>query len=192
MYPQSSSANFSAAPLDHDHPLRMSGRFGRLSFIAWSTFLNIASILGSIVLSILLGSFNNLPSFESSYILNSLTHSGMLGFVGIGLLYVYFQWVMGVRRLHDLDKSGWLLLLLFVPVINLLLAIYMLCAAGVVGTNQYGVVRRTAVWEKFLAWCVIIVSLIFVFATGRVVSYFNENTSLPIVQERIVKGSEYF
>jgi uncharacterized membrane protein YhaH (DUF805 family) len=43
----------------------------------------------------------------------------------------------GVRRLHDTDKSGWWLLLGFVPLIGLLL-IYFLAIAGTSGDNQFG------------------------------------------------------
>jgi uncharacterized membrane protein YhaH (DUF805 family) len=38
---------------------------------------------------------------------------------------------VGVRRMHDVDKSGWYLL---IPIYNLILA----CTPGTDGTNQYG------------------------------------------------------
>ena len=36
------------------------------------------------------------------------------------------------------DKSGWLILLMFVPIVNALFGLYMLFADGTVGPNQYG------------------------------------------------------
>ena len=42
-----------------------------------------------------------------------------------------------VRRLHDLDKSGWFLLLAFIPLVNIWL-IVLLASEGTRGTNQYG------------------------------------------------------
>lgn len=42
-----------------------------------------------------------------------------------------------VRRLHDLDKSGWFLLLAFIPLVNIWL-IVLLASEGTRGPNQYG------------------------------------------------------
>ena len=38
---------------------------------------------------------------------------------------------VGVRRMHDVDKSGWFIL---IPIYNLILAV----TPGVVGPNEYG------------------------------------------------------
>lgn len=45
---------------------------------------------------------------------------------------------IAVRRLHDINKSGWFLLLPFVPIIGLVYVIYLLAKPGDVGDNQYG------------------------------------------------------
>ena len=50
---------------------------------------------------------------------------------------MWFSLAQGVKRLHDLDKSGWLILLMFVPIVNALFGLYMLFADGTVGPNQY-------------------------------------------------------
>ena len=42
-----------------------------------------------------------------------------------------------VRRLHDLDKSGWWYLIVLIPLAALLL-LYWLCQPGTVGPNTYG------------------------------------------------------
>ena len=44
---------------------------------------------------------------------------------------------VGVRRLHDLDKSGWWLLLGLIPIVGLIL-LYWFCQPGTPGANQYG------------------------------------------------------
>jgi len=41
---------------------------------------------------------------------------------------MWFSLAQGVKRLHDLDKSGWLILLMFVPIVNALFGLYMLFA----------------------------------------------------------------
>ena len=48
---------------------------------------------------------------------------------------MWFSLAQGVKRLHDLDKSGWLILLMFVPIVNALFGLYMLFAAGLVIYN---------------------------------------------------------
>ena len=45
---------------------------------------------------------------------------------------------VGVRRLHDLDKSGWWLLLGLVPLIGFIVLLYWFCQPGTPGPNQYG------------------------------------------------------
>lgn len=51
---------------------------------------------------------------------------------------VWFSLAQGVKRLHDLNKSGWWILLCCVPVVGWIFGLYMLFADGTVGPNQYG------------------------------------------------------
>ncbi|CEJ71770.1 Inner membrane protein YhaI [Chryseobacterium oranimense G311] len=44
-----------------------------------------------------------------------------------------------VRRLHDVDKSGWWFLISFIPIIGTIWIIVLLATDGTPGTNQYGV-----------------------------------------------------
>jgi uncharacterized membrane protein YhaH (DUF805 family) len=43
-----------------------------------------------------------------------------------------------VRRLHDADKSGWLVLLLLVPLVNLVCYVVFGCLASTPGANRFG------------------------------------------------------
>ena len=45
---------------------------------------------------------------------------------------------VGVRRLHEIGKSGWCLLLFLIPIVNIVLVFLWLCKAGDTGANQYG------------------------------------------------------
>ena len=45
---------------------------------------------------------------------------------------------VGVRRLHDTDKSGWLLLLGFIPIIGSIALIVLLALPGTRGQNRFG------------------------------------------------------
>jgi uncharacterized membrane protein YhaH (DUF805 family) len=44
----------------------------------------------------------------------------------------------GVRRLHDTDKSGWWLLLGFIPVVGAIVLIVFFCQRGTIGSNRFG------------------------------------------------------
>jgi uncharacterized membrane protein YhaH (DUF805 family) len=44
----------------------------------------------------------------------------------------------GCRRLHDIGKSGWFLLISLVPVLGLLVLLYFLSQPGDPATNTYG------------------------------------------------------
>ena len=44
-----------------------------------------------------------------------------------------------VRRLHDVDKIGWFVLLAFIPLVGAIWLLILYCTEGTPGTNQYGV-----------------------------------------------------
>ena len=56
---------------------------------------------------------------------------------------MWFSLAQGVKRLHDLDKSGWLILLMFVPIVNALFGLYMLFADGTVALTNMVKIRKT-------------------------------------------------
>jgi uncharacterized membrane protein YhaH (DUF805 family) len=45
---------------------------------------------------------------------------------------------VGVRRLHDLDRSGWWLLIMLIPLLGTLLLLIYFCLRGTVGPNRFG------------------------------------------------------
>ena len=57
---------------------------------------------------------------------------------GFSLFSFVSNIMMDVRRLHDLDLSGWWMLLMLVPLVNFFFALYMLFFKGTDGPNQYG------------------------------------------------------
>ena len=67
----------------------------------------------------------------------------------LGLIYDPLTWVWSIvvfipslailiRRLHDINKSGWSALLFLIPIVNIVLIFVWLCKAGTTGANQYG------------------------------------------------------
>jgi len=45
---------------------------------------------------------------------------------------------LAIRRLHDLDRSGWWFLLVFIPVIGAIILIIWACTKGTDGPNRFG------------------------------------------------------
>ena len=59
----------------------------------------------------------------------------------LGILYVliiYINIVSNIKRFHDLWKSGWYTLLVFVPFVNLFVFIWIAFFRGTQGPNMYG------------------------------------------------------
>ena len=45
---------------------------------------------------------------------------------------------VSVRRLHDIERSGWFLLLVLIPIIGWIILIYWMCQPGTSGQNEFG------------------------------------------------------
>lgn len=193
MMPHDSSPFFSPPPLpSNDHPLSASGRFGRLSAIAWYGFIHLMTLFASIALSLVLGLLN-LQQWSMSHLsLNTLSSMTGLGFSVIFLLYLYFLWVITIRRLHDMNRSGWFSLFFLLPILNVLLSLYLLFGSGSTGSNRYGAARLTAIWEKILAWLMIILTLLSFIVSGSLMSYQFQSGEINTPQQVIEKGTAYF
>lgn len=132
---------------NHNQPSIFSsnGRFGRLSYLAWSglTFLILIASLGL---------FKFFLMSEVIEVTKTLSLVLMCIFLIICLLIMYLNIIFMIKRLHDFDQTGWLFLLNFVPIINFLFTICLLVMPGSEKRNQYGAVRETPVWEKIFAF----------------------------------------
>lgn len=73
---------------------------------------------------------------------------GIQGTLGSLLTSLYFLAVLipsiavGIRRLHDLDKSGWYMLLGLIPVVGAIVLIVWAATDSQHGSNQYGVSEK--------------------------------------------------
>lgn len=66
-------------------------------------------------------------------------NSKELPFAGlVALAHVLPSIAVAVRRLHDVDRSGWFLLINIVPLVGFVLLLVWACEAGTRGANQYG------------------------------------------------------
>lgn len=72
--------------------------------------------------------------FISSYLENELSYF----FLGICLFCFIPAISVGVRRLHDIDKSGFFLLISFIPFIGGFILLFFMISEGTKGKNKYG------------------------------------------------------
>ena len=56
----------------------------------------------------------------------------------VGLVFLIPNLAVGVRRMHDVGKSGWYLLMSLIPFVGWILVIVKLCTDSEPGTNMYG------------------------------------------------------
>ncbi|WP_300569479.1 DUF805 domain-containing protein [Flavobacterium sp.] len=62
----------------------------------------------------------------------------------VGVLALYFliiiipSFAVIVRRLHDIDKSGWYYLVRFIPIVGSIWLLILFCTEGTNGHNSYG------------------------------------------------------
>ncbi len=106
------------------------GRIGRMRYLAYNFGLNILLTIAMIpIIGISALTSGNMSAMSGISVI-------LIGIIYIVALVVTI--VYGKRRLNDLNRSGWFLLLLIIPLINLLLIIYMIFFSGTEGGNNYG------------------------------------------------------
>lgn len=103
--------------------VNFNGRTRRMAF--WSF------VLGNLIIAIILG-----------IILGALFSAGSLIASGISGLWSLAQILpgisIGMRRFHDLGKSGWWLLLALIPIIGWIALLYFYVQDSQPGSNAYG------------------------------------------------------
>jgi uncharacterized membrane protein YhaH (DUF805 family) len=100
-----------------------SGRAARSEYWYWVLFILLLQIMAWLIDMTLFG-FNT------------------TGVNPIGVLVSLATFLPGlalsVRRLHDIDRLGWWVLLGLIPVIGWIVLIYWACLRGTVGANRFG------------------------------------------------------
>lgn len=82
--------------------------------------------------------------FMIALMILTLTIKQSEGIVGIlftlySLAVIIPMLAVAVRRLHDVDISGWYLLIGLVPIIGSIILLVKYCSEGTPGTNRYGI-----------------------------------------------------
>lgn len=101
-----------------------SGRSRRKEFWMFALFNIIALILAATIDNLIGTTFGSIP-YGFVYVIYSL-----ITFIA--------NLSLTVRRLHDVDKSGWFLLIYFIPLIGIIWLLVLFCTEGTKGKNKYG------------------------------------------------------
>ena len=70
-------------------------------------------------------------------IVDAVVGTGVLSTLA-SLAFLLPSLAVGARRLHDIDKSGWWLLIGLIPLIGAIVLIVFFCQEGTRGPNQFG------------------------------------------------------
>ncbi|PAL17569.1 hypothetical protein B8W92_01000 [Moraxella osloensis] len=116
------------------------GRVSRVQFLAYSTFNALIALMLVALLFVMIGGFQGIVNASSEQLPMSLLGASS---VGVAVLF-YLQLAVSKRRFNDLNKTGWLALLMLVPGVNILVYLYLLAVKGTAGANYYGLPARPA------------------------------------------------
>ncbi len=120
------------------------GRVSRVQFLAYSTFNALIALMLVALLFVMIGGFQGMVNASSEQLPMSLLGASS---VGVAVLF-YLQLAVSKRRFNDLNKTGWLALLMLVPGLNILVYLYLLAVEGTAGANYYGLPARPATQLK--------------------------------------------
>ncbi|MBR1807455.1 MAG: DUF805 domain-containing protein [Selenomonadaceae bacterium] len=131
--PPSAPENFNAPAYVEDKSiaemfLTTNGRLNRLRYFKRALVIGVAST----ILAFAIVAATMTPSGDDISML------GYVLFAVMCLVTAVPHFMLMIRRLHDLDKDGLFVLLMLIPAVNSIFALYLLFAPGTRGANKYG------------------------------------------------------
>ncbi len=108
--------------------LSAAGRIGRLRYFAYSIGIVLALYLA---MGISMGLATLLPESAGTIISAIIT-------IVAAIAMIYISIVLMIQRLHDTDKSGWLSLIMLIPIISIIFTFYLWFMPGSAEQNRFG------------------------------------------------------
>jgi len=100
-----------------------SGRAARSEYWYWTLFIYLLCLV-AVLMDLTVFSFNT---------------TGVNPIGSIASLATFLPGLaVSIRRLHDIDRVGWWVLLALIPLIGWIVLIYWACLRGTVGANRFG------------------------------------------------------
>ena len=157
---------------------QLSGRIGRLRYISYLTLMTISMYVFVGVITVGLSTLLTEVDNESVSLF-----IGLLFFLLLLPLAFYTTIIYPKRRLHDSNLSGWLAILMFIPLINILFSFYLMFARGNDDVNQYGYPPRPNRTIHYIV--AIIVPIFAVFIIGILAAI-----AIPAYQDYIQRAQQ--
>ncbi len=136
---QAPSADVTAGKADERYQPRFfaaSGRLGRMRYVVYAFGLTMLSYLAIAVvggiLAAIMGGFENASANSGATML-----LGLLAMV-VMLFILVMTVIYAIRRLNDINASGWFVLLFLVPIVNLIMGLLLVFLPGTKGPNKFG------------------------------------------------------
>ncbi len=104
------------------------GRLNRLAYLKYVIGFSAASFVLNFIVGFIAALLTGSAESTLMYIMSAIVTLPLT----IGTI------MAAIRRLHDLNRSGWFMLLTLIPIVNFLFGIYILFFRGTVGYNKYG------------------------------------------------------
>jgi uncharacterized membrane protein YhaH (DUF805 family) len=106
-----------------------SGRAPRAEYW-WFVFFEWLALMALVFMSVAIAG----ESKESNPYFGAFIVPFGIAFVGLIIPNLAVQ----ARRLHDQDRSGWMMLLFFIPYVGGIISIIFMCIPGTAGPNRFG------------------------------------------------------
>lgn len=113
--------------------ISFSGRLGRMRYLAYNL---VVSMLMNLAMIPIMGATAFVGGMGAGP--ENMGTASVLATLAVVAVSLVFSVMFIKRRLNDLNRSGWWMLLFLVPVVNLFLAIYLLFFPGTEGANNFG------------------------------------------------------
>lgn len=110
------------------------GRIGRMRYFVYSAFATFLMYFFGIGLAIAI------PAMQDAGMAMGSAVTTALGVIAVILFVVFFLLSLTLtrRRLNDMNLTGWLLIIMLIPYLNILFALVLLVAPGTTYSNNYG------------------------------------------------------
>lgn len=126
-------------------PLRryadFSGRSRRTEYWMFTLFIVLVTLVAGAAMFVLGGLDESNPGGLA------IVPAVALGIFSLAIVIPSFA--VQVRRFHDQDKTGWLVLLAFIPYIGGLIVLVLMCLPGTRGPNHFGADPREDIADAF-------------------------------------------
>lgn len=114
----------------------VNGRIGRLRYLAYAMLYSVLGYIAIMVAALLFGLGTAVAG--AAGVGAGVSIGLIIGIFVLAILYIVPFVILMRRRLNDLDKSGWFILLTLIPIVGFFFALYMVFWPGTSTTNRWG------------------------------------------------------